>query len=138
MLDPAVLPAEYVMAVYWQRWRIEDAFAVVKRLLGLAYFWSGSSNGVQVQVWATWLVYGVLVDLTDAVAAELEKPFQALSLEMVYRGLYHFTQAAQRGLATDPVAYLAANAKWLGIVKRKRKQRTELSELLGLTIPSDP
>ena len=64
------------MALYWQRWRLEDAFAVVKRLLGLAYFWSGSSNGVQVQVWATWLVYAVLVDLTDAVAAELEKPFQ--------------------------------------------------------------
>jgi Transposase DDE domain len=138
VLDPAVLPAAYVMAVYWQRWRIEDAFAVVKRLLGLAYFWSGSSNGVQVQLWATWLVYGVLVDLTDAVAAELEKPFQALSLEMVYRGLYHFTQAAQRGLTTDVVPYLAANAKWLGILKRKRKQRRELSELLGLTIPSDP
>jgi hypothetical protein len=138
VLDPVVLPAASVMALYWQRWRLEDAFAIVKRLLGLAYFWSGSSNGVQVQVWATWLVYAVLVDLTDAVAAELEKPFQALSLEMVYRGLYHYTQAAQRGLADDPVAYLAANAKWLGIMKRKRKQRTELSELLALTVASDP
>jgi IS4 transposase len=96
-----VLPAPYVMALYWQRWRIEDAFAIVKRLLGLAYFWSGSSNGVPVQLWATWLVYAVLVDLTDAVAAALEQPYQALSLEMVYRGLYHFTQAAQRGLADD-------------------------------------
>ena len=83
-------------------------------------------------------MYTVLVDLTDAVAAVLEQPYQALSLEMVYRGLYHFTQAAQRGLADDPVAYLAANATWLGIVKRKRKQRTALSDLLGLTIPSDP
>ncbi len=138
VLDPTVLPAPYVLALYWQRWRIEDAFAIVKRLLGLAYFWSGSSNGIQVQVWATWLVDAVLVDLTDAVAAVLEQPYQALSLEMVYRGLYHFTQAVQRGLADDPVAYLAANATWLGIVKRKRKQRTELSELLALTIASDP
>jgi hypothetical protein len=110
----------------------------VKRLLGLAYFWSGSSNGIQVQVWATWLVYAVLVDLTDAVAAELEQPYQALSLEMVYRGLYHFTQAAQRGQANDPVAYLAAHAQWLGILKRKRKQRGALNELLGLTHPPDP
>ena len=39
-----------------------------KRLLGLAYFWVGSENGVQLQVWATWLLYAVLVDMTDAVA----------------------------------------------------------------------
>jgi hypothetical protein len=39
-----------VVALYWQRWRIEDAFNIVKRLLGLAYFWTGSINGVQVQV----------------------------------------------------------------------------------------
>ncbi len=31
-------------------------------------------------------------------------------------------------------AYVAANATWLGIVKRKRKQRPALSELLGLTM----
>ena len=138
MLDPAVLPAPYVMALYWQRWRIEDAFAIVKRLLGLAYFWSGSSNGVQVQVWATWLVYAVLVDLTDAVAAALAQPYAALSLEMVYRGVYHFTQAAQRGLADDVVAYLAANAQWLGILKRSRKHRAAFNGLVDLTIPPDP
>ena len=138
VVDPTVLPTPYVLALCWQRWRIEDAFAIVKRLLGLAYFWSGSPNGVQVQVWATWLVYAVLVDLTDAVAAVLEQPYQALSLEMVYRGLYHFTQAVQRGLADDPVAYLAANATWLGILKRKRKQRSALNVLLDLTIPADP
>ena len=26
VLDPTVLPAEYVVALYWQRWRIEDCF----------------------------------------------------------------------------------------------------------------
>ncbi len=138
VLDPAVLPAGSVMALYWQRWRLEDAFAVVKRLLGLAYFWSGSSNGVQVQLWATWLVYAVLVDLTDAVAAELEKPFAGLSLEMVYRGLYHFTQASQRGLADDIVVYLAVNARWLGILKRTRSHRAAFNGLVDLTIPPDP
>ncbi len=111
---------------------------MVKRLLGLAYFWSGSSNGVQVQLWATWLVYAVLVDLTDAVAAELEKPFAGLSLEMVYRGLYHFTQASQRGLADDLVVYLAVNARWLGILKRTRSHRAAFNGLVDLTIPPDP
>jgi hypothetical protein len=117
---------------------MEDAFNVVERLLSLAYFWSGSSNAVQVQVWATWILYAVLVDLTDAVAEMLDKPFQALSMEMVYRGLYHFTQAYHRGIADDPVAYLAANAATLGIIKRKRKKRTSPGDLLYLFIHEDP
>jgi hypothetical protein len=138
VVDPKQLPSEYVVALYWQRWRIEDAFNIVKRLLGLAYFWSGSLNGVQTQVWATWIVYAVLVDLTDAVAEALGKPFRAVSIEMVYRGLYHFTQAYHRGAATDPVAYLAAKAHALGILKRKRKKRASPAELAYLTILEDP
>ena len=89
--------------------------------MGLAYFWTGSENGVCLQLWATWLLYVVLVDLTDAVAEALNQPFAALSLEMVFRSLYHFTQAYHRGEASNVVVYLAANAKWLGIIKRKRK-----------------
>jgi hypothetical protein len=138
VLDPRQLPAEYVVALYWQRWRIEDAFNVVKRLLGLAYFWTGSINGVQVQVWATWILYAVLVDLTDALAQALKVPFQALSIEMVYRGLYHFTQAYHHGTADDVVAYLAAEAKGLGIIKRERKKRAAAIDLLYLTIPDPP
>jgi hypothetical protein len=138
VVDPKQLPTEYVVALYWQRWRIEDAFNIVKRLLGLAYFWTGSLNGVQTQVWATWIVYCVLVDLTDAVAEALQQPFRAVSIEMVYRGLYHFTQAYHRGEAEDPVAYLAAKAAGLGILKRKRKKRVSPAELAYLTIREDP
>jgi len=120
-LDTERLPTAYLVALYWQRWRIEDAYAIVKRLLGLAYFWCGAHNAVEMQIWATWLLYVVLVDLTDAVAEALQQPFAALSIEMVYRSLYFFTQAHQRGQAEDVVAYLAANTKLLGILKRKRK-----------------
>ncbi len=133
--DPAVLPAAYVVALYGERWRIEEAFHTVKRVLGLAYFWVGSVNGVQVQVWATWLLYAVVVDLADAVADAIGQPLSALSLEMVYRGLYHFTQAFHRGAADDPVRYLAAKAKALDLVKRQRKNRQSLSDLLHLTDP---
>ena len=137
-LDPRVLPPEYVVALYWQRWRIEEAYAIVKRLLGLAYFWTGSENGVCLQLWATWLLYAVLVDLTDAVANALNQPFAALSLEMVYRSLYHFTQAYHRGEATDVVAYLATNAQWLGIIKRKRKTKPSPLKRSSLTASSQP
>jgi hypothetical protein len=40
---------------------------------------------VELQLWATWLLYGILVDLTDAVAEVLHQPFTDLSLEMGYR-----------------------------------------------------
>jgi hypothetical protein len=120
-LDTERLPTAYLVALYWQRWRIEDAYAILKRLLGLAYFWCGAQNAVELQVWATWLLYVVLVDLTDAVAEALNQPFAAISIEMVYRSLYFFTQAQARGEAENVVAYLATHTKLLGIVKRKRK-----------------
>jgi hypothetical protein len=121
-LDPCVLPPAYAVALSYQRWRIEDAYAVVKRLLGLAYFWVGGENGVQVQLWATWLLYAVLVALTDAVADVLEHPGAALSLEMLSRSLYFFTSAYQRGQATAVVLFLAAEARALGLLKRPRKR----------------
>jgi len=83
-------------------------------------------------------LYAVLIDLTDAVAEALRKPFQDISIEMVYRGLYHFTQARHRNMADDPVAYLATKAKRLGIVKRKRKQNAWLGTPFTLTNPTDP
>ena len=123
-LDPQRLPAAYVAAVYAQRWRIEEAYCLVKRLLGLAYFWTGHQNGVLLQLWATWLLYAVLIDLTDAVAAQLCLPLAALSVEMTYRSFYYFANARQQGKATDLVVYLAGNATWLGIIKRKRKAKS--------------
>jgi IS4 transposase len=118
--DEQVLSAVTVAGLYGHRWRIEEAFRTVKRLLGLAYFFGGSQNAVQVQVCGTWLLYAVLVDLTDAVAEEMRRPLSALSLEMVYRGLYHYSQARQRGETQSPVAYLAAEAPALAILKQRR------------------
>ena len=127
VLDPNILPPYVVADLYRQRWRIEEAFNTVKRLLDLSYLWTGSLNGVQLQIWGTWLFYAVLVDLGDAVADELSLPFNRISLEMIYRGLYHFSVARQKGLATEPVKYFAAPENQdLGIVKRQRKPNVKL------------
>lgn len=129
VVDPAILPPGVVVDLYRRRWRIEEAFLIVKRLLNLAYLWTGSLNGVLLQVWATWLFFAVLVDLGDAVAEELMLPFDRISLEMVFRGLYHFNYAYQQGTATDPVKFLAApENRDLGIVKRLRPP-TPLAQL---------
>ena len=135
-LDPRRLPPDRLAALYWQRWRIEDAFEIVKRLLGLAYFWTGSVYGILLQLWTTWLLYAILIDLTDDVAAALDRPLADISPEMVYRALYYFAQAYQRGQATDLVPFLAANARLFGLIKRRR-QRAH-SPFPNLTIPHDP
>ncbi len=122
VLDPLILPPYVVADLYGRRWRIEETFNTVKRLLGLSYIWTGSLNGIQLQLWGTWLFYAVLVDLGDAVADELSVPFDRISLEMIYRGLYHFYVAHHKGLAIDPVKYFAAGENQdLGIVKSIRK-----------------
>jgi hypothetical protein len=70
------------------------------------------------------LFFAVLVDLGDAVAEELRIEFDRISLEMLIRGLYHFSIAYQNGLADDPVKYFAAPENQdLGVVKRVRKKR---------------
>ena len=117
VLDPLILPPYVVADLYSRRWRIadarpsgsptrkahqaEEAFNTVKRLLGLSYLWTGSLNGIKLQLWGTWLFYAVLVDLGDAVADELSLPFDRISLEMIYRGLYHFYVAHHKGFAND-------------------------------------
>lgn len=128
VLEPEVLPPYVIIDLYQKRWRIEDAFNTVKRLLGLSYLWTGSINGIKLQIWATWLFYAVLVDLGDAVADELSLPFDRISLEMIYRGLYYFHGASKRGEAHDPVKYFSNPdiQKCLGIVKRRRKPKQKL------------
>jgi hypothetical protein len=134
------IPAWVVADIYRRRWRIEEAFFIVKRVLNLSYLWTGSENGVLLQVWSTGLFFAVLVDLGDAVADEMELEFDRISLEMLMRGLYHFSVARQRGLADDPVKYFAAPENQdLGVVKRLRKKRPPRAGLSSskesLTIP---
>ena len=143
VLEPTVLPPYVVADLYRKRWRIEDAFNTVKRLLGLSYLWTGSLNGIKLQIWATcgatprrfppqgnahrWLFYAVLMDLGDAIADELALPVDRISLEMIYRGLYHFSVAHQKGLTDDPIQYFAApENRDLGVVKSIRKPRVRL------------
>ncbi|CDN14658.1 hypothetical protein RintRC_2406 [Richelia intracellularis] len=83
VLDPTILAPYVVAYLYRRRWRIEDAFNTVKRLLGLSYLWTGSINGIQLQIWGTWLFNAVLLDLGDAVADELSLTFYRISLQMI-------------------------------------------------------
>jgi hypothetical protein len=121
-LDPANLPAEQVIALYAQRWRIEEAFLQCKRLLNLSYLWGSSANAIALQVWTTVLLYGVLVDLGGEAAMALQVSPERISLEMLYRSLYHYAGAVQRGERRGFIAWLTdPRQRDLGIVKRVRK-----------------
>lgn len=140
VLDPQRLSAEQVITLYAQRWHIETAFLLVKRLLDLAYLWVGSLNGVQLQVWATFLFYAILIDLCDEVAEQLQLPLERISVEMVYRSLYFYAHAVSQGYTEPASVYLTAEAYELGIVKRQRARaspplREQVRRALAATAP---
>jgi hypothetical protein len=137
-LDDTQLPARYLVALYYRRWSIERAYATVKRLLGLAYFWAGSQNAVELQLWSTWMVYAILIDVCDEVAELLKQSFERISIEMVYRAIYYYLNAVKRGDTRGFAQYLADGAANLGIVKRRRKEDKDIFKSWPLTIASSP
>jgi Transposase DDE domain len=128
VLDPTQLSAQQVCDLYRRRWRIEDAFALTKRLLGLAYVWVGDTNGVEIQVYATWIFYALINDLCADVAIAMNQPLELISLEMVFRSLYHFNNFQRRGEATDVIDFLVTHAQLLGILKAKRPRHRLLDD----------
>jgi hypothetical protein len=137
VLAPQELSARQVCELYRRRWRIEDAFALTKRLLDLAYGWTGSTNAVQLQLYATLIFYAVLLTICQQVAEVLGEPLERISVERVFRAFYHDSRAVQRGECDDLVMLLVEHAKLLGIVKRWRKQHRERRRLESI-IWGDP
>jgi Transposase DDE domain len=129
VLDPEQLSAQQVCELYRNRWQIEQAFLLTKRLLGLAYLWVGDSNGIQIQILSTWIFYAVLNQLCTDVAVALGQPKEKISTEMVFRALYHFSRATLRGETSDVISYLTSHQKLFGLVKSTRKRHREIDAL---------
>lgn len=137
VLDSRKLSPQEVCQLYRKRWRIEEAFLLTKRLLGLSYLWVGGNNGVEIQLYATWLFYAVLSDLCVQLAQALDEPVEQISVEMVFRSLYHFSRAIDRGENPELIQFLVQHAVLLGLVKAKRK-RDKQKEGLELEIWAKP
>jgi len=129
VLDPETLSPRHVCDLYRRRWRIEQAFLLTKRLLGLSYLWVGGRNGVPIQIYATWIFYAVLVDLCRQVAEALSQPLDRISVEMVFRSLYHFSRALQKNPSTSLIPFLVQQAKILALVKAQRQRHRDIQQL---------
>ena len=130
VLDPQKLSARQVGELYRRRWRIEEAFLLTKRLLGLAYLWVGGRNGVQIQIYATWIFYAVLVDVCHQVAVALAQPLDRISVEMVYRSFYHFSRAGDKDPSTHLIPFLTTHAKLFGLVKAVTQRQRMIQQQL--------
>lgn len=133
VLDERRLSAREVCELYRRRWRIEEAFLVTKRLLGLSYLWSSSRNAVEIQVYATWLFYSVLTSVCAEVGEELNKSVERISVEMVFRSFYHFNRAIEMGEDPSLIPFLVTHAKLFGLVKAERKRDREKEKLNQLS-----
>ncbi len=129
VLDDNQLSAREVCHLYRRRWRVEEAFLLTKRLLGLSYFWSSSQNSIEIQVYATWLFYAVLTSVCTEVASALSQPVERISVEMVFRSFYHFNRAREMGEDPVLITFLAKHAKLFGLVKEERKRHREKDKL---------
>jgi hypothetical protein len=125
VLDDKQLSAREVCELYRRRWRIEEAFLLTKRLLGLSYLWVGGKNGVEIQVYATWIFYTVLTDVCVQVGAALGEALEKISVEMVFRSLYHYSRALERDEEVELISFLVRHAKLLGLVKAERQRHRE-------------
>jgi len=125
VLDPQRLSPQQVCDLYQRRWKIEEAFLLTKRLLGLAYWWVGCTNGVRIQIYATWIFYAVLNDLCADVAVALSQPIEKISVEMVFRSLYHYARAKERDPNIQLIPYFVQYQKSFGLLKATRKQQRQ-------------
>ena len=99
--------------------------------------WTGSTNAVQWQLYATLIFSAVLLTICQQVAQALGEPLERISVEMVCRALYHYGQAVPRGEYEDLILFLTEPATLLGIVKRRRKRHRECQHL-GSLMWGDP
>jgi hypothetical protein len=71
--------------------------------------------------------------LSAEVAIAMNQPLERISLEMIFRALYHFNSFSHHTPDADVVEYLSTNAKILGILQSQRpkhRQRDILDALV--------
>lgn len=129
VLSPKLLPAQNVWGLYFFRWSIEPAFAVLKRCLHLAYIKASNANAVLWQIWCTLMVFQVLGCLRLQIAAKAGWHPDEVSWEMLMRRIGWY---AERERTVSLVPWLLDNIDKLSLQKRgvRKRRMTELPQAL--------
>lgn len=112
VLDPALLPAADLVALYARRWDIEQAFNLLKTHLQLYLLWSGRQNVVILQVFATLIIAQVVLALRTELALKTGADLREISLPLLIESL---PQLLANG--RDPLAELAAHGRRMEIIR---------------------
>jgi hypothetical protein len=112
VLDPRVLPAWEIVALYGYRWDIETAFNVLKTHLGLHLLHSGYPNALLHQVYATLVLSQCVLALRFEIAAQAGCDVREVSLVLMLRWLPRFAARGQ-----DPVAEFVRHGRRVGFLR---------------------
>lgn len=124
VLDPRVLPAWEVVALYRRRWDIEQAFNLIKTYLGLHLLWSSHPNVILHQVYATVILCQVLFALRDEVALRAQAGRCEVSLPLLIRWLPRLAADGH-----DPVAEFVRVGRSAGYVRPVRRRPFQVPEV---------
>jgi len=136
--NPTVLPGTAVWALYGQRWKIEMAFAAIKRGLGMAFLRATHKNGILIQIWSTLTVYQVLQDLRLQIAQRHGWEDDDVSWTSLTRWIGWY---GERKEETPLRIWLLEGAQKFGLKKvgvRKRKSDKLPEEVLEECEPGPP
>jgi len=112
VLDPRLLPAWQVLALYQARWGIEKAFDLLKTQLGLHLLWSGHHNVLLHQVFATLILAQVVLSLRASIALRAEAPVRDVSLVLMLRWLPRLA-----AMGYDPIHEFVARGRQAGFIR---------------------
>lgn len=114
--DPLRLPAADVVALYGERWTIEQAFKVVKRDLQLHLLWSAKPQVVEAQLWAVFLIAQVIAAIRGELAAQAEVAIAEVSVPLLIE-----TLPALAARHADPLVILVAEGRRFQIIRPTRR-----------------
>jgi hypothetical protein len=112
VLDPRLLPAWQVVALYQHRWDIEKAFDLLKTHLGLHLLWSAIQNVILHQVFATLIVAQVVLALRAEIAQQAGAEVREVSLVLMLRWLPRLG-----GMGRDPISLFVERGRPAGCIR---------------------
>jgi hypothetical protein len=135
VLDPSVLPAYRLYALYNQRWTIECCFSVLKDVLGMGDLRLCSLGGALWQVWSTFLAYHIIQSIRVELAENLNTRPEYISWKNVLEAQKCYYLEAVGETEQSMVSWICEHHESFGLIIKSRKKRREVPDYPKELIP---